>query len=236
MRPPEPPLRRILLGLDAVGPSASALAFAVSLAARLQAQLDTMLLTEADLSRAAALPFATEVSPLAGLERRLNDPLLRRSLQALSERLRTTMTQLAGPEQVRWSLQLAGRAEWDDLLAQPLEGSLFVLGHSPAPGFGPRRRSRKEQPRVCVAYDATPPGQAALQIATALDPEATCLRLTQADPASSPVTDSGTPRLIAWLGIFRPQTVVLPASWYAHRAGTLAPVLARMECTLLLVG
>jgi hypothetical protein len=236
MRPPEPPLRRILLGLDAVGPSASAIVFAVSLAARFQARLDTMLLTEADLSRAAALPFAIEVSPLAGLERRLDDPSLRRSLQALSERLRTTMTQLAAPEQVRWSLQLAGRAEWDDLLAQPLEGSLFVLGYPPAQGLGSQRRSGKEQPRVCVAYDETPPGQAALQVATALDPEATRLRLTRTDPTSSSVTDSGTPRLIACLGIFRPQTVVLPASWYTHRAGTLAPVLARIECTLLLVG
>ena len=236
MRPPEPPLRRILLGLDAVGPSVAALAFAVSLAARFQVQLDTMLLTEADLSRAAALPFATEVSSLAGLERRLNDPLLRRSLQALSEHLRTTMTRLAAPERVRWSLQLAGRAEWDDLLAQPLEGSLFVLGHPAAQGLGSHRRSTKEQPRVCVVYDETPPGQAALQIATALDPETTRLRLTSADPASSPVADSGTARLIACLGIFRPQTVVLPASWYAQHAGTLAPVLARIECTLLLVG
>ncbi len=236
MHPPEPPLRRILLGLDAVGPSASAIVFAVSLAARFQTRLDTMLLTEADLSRAAALPFAIEISPLAGLERRLDDPLLRRSLQALSERLRTTMTRLAAPGQVRWSLQLAGRAEWDDLLAQPLEGSLFVLGHPPAEGLGSQRRSRKEPPRVCVAYDETPPGQAALQVATALDPEAARLRLTPTAPTRSPFTESGTPRLIACLEIFRPQTIVLPARWYAHRAGTLAPVLARIECTLLLVG
>jgi hypothetical protein len=236
MRPPEPRQRRILLGLDAVGPSVPAISFAVTLAAHLQAQLDTMLLTQAGLARAAALPFATEISLLAGLERRLDDPMIRRSLQALSARLRLTMTQLAGPEQVRWSLQLAGWADWEALLARPAEGSLFVLGHGADQASRAHRRPGKETPGVCVVYDETPSGQAALQIATVIDPEAARLRLTQAVPANATATDPGTPRLIACLNLCRPQTVVLPASWYADRAKALTPVLARMECTLLLVG
>jgi hypothetical protein len=236
MRPPETRQRRILLGLDAVGPSIPAISFALTLAARLQAQLDTMLLTQPGLARAAALPFATEISLLAGLERRLDDPMIRRSLQALSERLRLTMTQLAGPERVPWSLQLADWMDWEGLLARPAEGSLYVLGPVADQASKAHRRLGKETPRVCVVYDETPSGQAALQIATIMDPEAARLRLTQAVPANATATDPGTPRLIACLGLFRPQTVVLPARWYASRSGALTPVLARMECTLLLVG
>ncbi len=63
-----------------------------------------MLLTQAGLARSATLPLATEVSLLAGLERRLDDHMIHRSLQALYARLRLTMTQLAEPEQGRWSL------------------------------------------------------------------------------------------------------------------------------------
>lgn len=232
MRRPEPGQRRILLGLDAVGPSIPAISFAVTLAARLQAQLDTMLLTQAGLARAAALPFATEVSLLAGLERRLDDPMIRRSLQALYERLRLRMTQLAEPEQVRWSLQLAGWTDWEGLLARPSEGSLFVLGHVADQASRAHRRLAKETPGVCVVYDETPSGQVALQIATVIDPEAARLRMTEA----ATVTDPGMLRLIACLNLSRPQTVVLPASWYAGRAKALTPILARMECTLLLVG
>ena len=237
MRHPEPRQRRILLGLDAVGPSLPAIAFAVTLAARLQAQLDTLLLTQAGLARAAALPFATEVSLLAGLERRLDDPMVRRSLQALCERLRLTMTQLAGPEQVRWSLQLAGWTDWEGLLARPSEGSLFVLGHVADRASRARSRPGKEAAGVvCVVYDETPSGQAALQIATLMDPEAARLRITQAVPTKATATDPGTPRLIACLNLFRPQTVVLPANWYAGHAEAITPALARRECTLLLVG
>jgi hypothetical protein len=236
MQHPEPPQRRILLGLDAVGPSIPAISFALTLAARLQAQLDTLLLTQAGLARAAALPFATEVSLLAGLERRLDDPMVRRSLQALYERLRLTMTQLAGPEQVRWSLQLAGWTDWEGLLARPSQGSLFVLGHVADQSSGARRRLGKGPAGVCVVYDETPSGQAALQIATLIDPEAARLRMTQAVPTKATVTDPDTPRLIACLNLFRPQTVVLPANWYAGHAEAITPVLAHMECTLLLVG
>jgi hypothetical protein len=236
MRHPEPGQRRILLGLDAVGPSIPAISFAVTLAARLQAQLDTMLLTQAGLARAAALPFATEVSLLAGLERRLDDPMIRRSLQALYERLRLRMTQLAAPAQVRWSLQLAGWTDWEGLLARPSEGSLFVLGHVADQASRAHRRLAKETPGVCVVYDETPSGQVALQIATVIDPEAARLRMTEAAPAPATETDPGMLRLIACLNLSRPQTVVLPASWYADRAKALTPILARMECTLLLVG
>jgi hypothetical protein len=234
--PPEPHLRRILLGLDAVGPSPAAISFAVELAIRFEAELETMLLTQAELGRAAGLPFATEISLLAGLERRLSAPLMRRSLQSLAERVRATMAQLAGPAQVRWSLQSAGWSEWEGLLAQPVEGSLFVLGHAGdhAPDRHPRYPAVK--PGVCVVYDESPSGRAALDIALALDPEPVRLPVIMAGMTGGAGPERGPDRLASCLARLRPRTLILPAGWYTARAAALKPVLTRSECNLLLVG
>ena len=234
--PPEPRLRRILLGLDAVGPSPAAITFAVELAVRFEAELETMLLIQAELGRAAALPFATEISLLAGLERRLSAPLMRRSLQSLTERVRATMAQLAGSAQVRWSLQSAAWSDWEGLLAQPMEGRLFVLGHAGDHVPVYQRAHPAAEPGVCVVYDESPSGRAALDIALALDPEPARLPVTTAGMTGEASREPGVDRLAGCLTRLRPQTLILPAVWYAARAAALKPVLKRSECNLLLVG
>ena len=234
MQANEPALRRVLLALDAAGPSPAAISFAVTLAARFEAELDTLLLTQTELARAVALPFASEISLLAGLERRLDTALMQRSLQSLAERVRTTMTQIATPVRVRWSLELAGWPDWERLLAQPISGSLFVLSHPPG-HTGSRESMRQRDSSVCVVHHEEPTGLAALEIATALDPGAIRLLVTRSQPDPDATRDPGMQRLLTCLQRQRPGTVVLPADWYAARAATLRPVFARMDCNLLLV-
>jgi hypothetical protein len=233
--PPEPRLRHILLGLDAVGPSPSAISFAVALAVRFEAELQTMLLIQAGLGRAAALPFATEISLLAGLERRLSAPLMRRSLESLTERVRVTVAQLADPAQVRWSLQSVEWSDWEGLLVQPMEGRLFVLGRAGDHVTVHRRAHPPAKPGVCVVYDESPSGRAALDIALALDPEPARLPVHTAGMTGDASPETGVDRLANCLTRLRPQTLILPAVWYAARATTLQPVLTRSECNLLLV-
>lgn len=236
MPPTEPQLRRILLALDAAGPSPAAMSLAVSLAARLQAELDTMLLTPAELTRAAALPFTTEISLLAGMERRLSTPLIERSLQGLVERVRATMRQLADPARIHWSLQLGAWAEWEGMLAQPLAGSLFVLRSAAERASGQLPRGATASEGVCVVHGDDPAGQAALDIARALDPTATCLAIDREGLSTPGTIDPTVARLLGCLSRLRPQTVVLPASWYGTRATQLRPVLSRVECNLVIVG
>jgi len=234
MQANEPALRRVLLALDAAGPSPAAISFAVTLAARFEAELDTLLLTQAELARAAALPFASEISLVAGMERRLDTALIQRSLQSLAERVRATMTRIATPVRVHWSLELAAWPDWEKRLAQPISGSLFVLSH-PTGHTGPRESTHRRDVGVCVVHHEDPFGVAALEIATALDPGAIRIPVTRSLPDPGVSSDPGTRRLLACLQRQRPGTVVLPADWYAARAGTLRPVFARMDCNLLLV-
>ena len=234
MQTSEPALRRVLLALDASGPSAAAIAFAVTLAARFEAELDTLLLSQAELARAAALPFASEISLLAGTERRLDTALMQRSLQSLAERVRATMTQIATPVRVRWSLELAAWPDWERRLAKPVSGNLFVLSHAPG-HTGSREPTRQQDSGVCVVHHEDPSGRAALEIATAIDPTATRLPVTGLPPDPTNTSDPGSRRLLACLQRLRPGTVVLPADWYAARVRTLRPVFARTDCNLLLV-
>lgn len=227
-------LRRVLLALDAAGPSTSAIAFAVDLAARFEAEIDTMLLTPAELDRAAALPFASEISLLVGFERRLDSAVMQRSLKSLADRVRATMTQVTGPAQVRWSLALGAWPDWEQRLLAPAAGSLFVLSHPPA-STGARLAPRSDQSGVCVVHHEASSGRAALEIATALDPEATRVPVAALPVDADTEDDPGTLRLLACLERFRPATVVLPSDWYLGRTHRLRRPLARLDCNLLLV-
>jgi hypothetical protein len=219
-------LRRILLALDMAGPAPATLSFAVTLAARFEAELNALLLTQTELTRAADLPFATEVSLLAGMERRLNAPLMRRTLQVVSARVQAMMAELAAPERVRWSLQMAGKTGWEGLLQELGEGSLLVLGHR-GNHLPVTRRPRPVQGGVCVVCDEGPSGAAALALAQLLDPQATAIRLAAVAQDAA---------LTAWLMVVRPATLVVPARLMAEHAATVRRLIGRLGCTLVVVG
>ncbi|AGA35207.1 hypothetical protein TVNIR_3577 [Thioalkalivibrio nitratireducens DSM 14787] len=228
-------LRRILLALDAGGAVPSALSLAVTIASRFGGQLEALLLAQAELTRAAEFPFASEVSLLFGLERPLNAPIMRRSLQTLSARVQSMMTQLADPARIPWSLQVTERRQWEGLLAAPGEGSLLVLTHAghhvlaslaPAPGG------------LYLLHDDSPAGQLARALAVALEPQ--CAHTRWSDPGDaglSPAADvPEVARLLADLRRLRPGILILPAARYREIEGVLRPLIARLECTVLLVG
>jgi len=171
---------------------------------------------------------------LAGMERRLDAAMLQRRMHSLAERVRATMTEIATPVRVRWSLELAVWPDWEERLAQPISGSLFVLSH-PTGHTGPRESMHRREFGVCVVHHEDPCGVAALEIATALDPGAIRIPVIRSLPDPGVGSDPGTRRLLACLQRQRPGTVVLPADWYAARSRTLRPVFERMDCNLLLV-
>ncbi|ACL71359.1 hypothetical protein Tgr7_0260 [Thioalkalivibrio sulfidiphilus HL-EbGr7] len=219
-------LKRILLAMDVSGPMPATLSFAVTLAARFEAEFQALVLAQTQLARAAALPFATEVSLLAGMERRLSTASLQRSLEGLSARLNAMITELTAPARVPWSLAPAGKSAWEELLLELGEGSLLVLGHDghhlPVAG-GP------VEDGVCVLYDDSPAGHAALALADALDRRATPLHVASGDEPSAT-------RVLARLTSLRPRILILPAAFLAQHAAALRPLLTRLGCTVLVVG
>lgn len=219
-------LRRVLLALDVVGAPPAMLSFAVTLAAHFEAELEAMLLAQSQLSRAATLPFASEVSLLAGMERRLSGALMERSLRGLTARIQTMMAELAGPARIRWTLQTAAKRGWEDLLAELDAGSLLVSGHDGRYAAAPGARASSG---ACVVYDDTPAGQDALAIAEAVDTGAQRIEVTSAEPQRMA-------RVAARLLSLRPGTLILPAAVLARHAPILHPLLARLGCTVVVVG
>jgi hypothetical protein len=220
-------LRRILLAVDITGaPPPAFVSFAIALAARFEAELQAMLLTRTELTRAASLPFATEVSLLAGAERRLSASLMERTLQLMTARVQAMMAELAAPARVRWSLMAAGKPRWEDLLADLGEGNLLIwrdeARHVPVPGA-------PGHDGVCVIHDETPAGRATLVLAEFLEPGAGRIAVAASDPAAGS-------RLVAGLMSLRPRTVILPAHCFAEYAPLLRPALARLGCTVVVVG
>jgi hypothetical protein len=216
-------MRRILLALDMAGPAPATLSFAVTLAARFEAELNALLLAQTELTRAADLPFATEVSLLAGMERRLNAPLMRRTLQVVSARVQAMMAELAAPARVRWSLQVAGKTGWEGLLQELGADSLLVLGHE---GNHLPVTRRPAQGGVCVVYDDGPSGAAALGLARLLDPHATRIPLAAAGKDAA---------LTARLMVLRPATLIVPAGFMAGHAATVRRLTGRLGCNLVVV-
>ena len=218
-------LRRVLLALDVAGAPPSMLSLAVTLAARFEIELEAMLLAQSQLSRAATLPFASEVSLLAGMERRLSGPQMQRSLRGLAARVQVMMAELAGPARIRWTLQIAAKRGWEELLAELDEGSLLVSGQDGGYAAAPGARANSA---ACVIYDDTAAGQDALAVAEAVDAGAERIRVASAEPER-------IARLAARLLSLRPRTLFLPAAILADHAPVLRPVLARLGCTVVVV-
>lgn len=219
-------LKRILLAMDVSGPLPATLSFAVTLAARFEAEFQALVLAQTQLVRAAALPFATEVSLLAGMERRLSTASLQRSLSTLSARLDAMIRELTAPARVPWSLTPAGKSAWEELLSGLGEGSLLVLGHD---GHHLPATAGPVEDGVCVLDDDSPAGHVALALGDALDRRATVLRVAVGD-------ENAATRVLARLRSLRPRILILPAALLDRHAAALRPLLTRLGCTALVVG
>lgn len=83
----EPRVRRVVLALEPDGHAGSAVAMALALARHFAADLLGLMIEDEALLRAAALPFATEVSREGGVERRLDTAAVERRFRRAARHL-----------------------------------------------------------------------------------------------------------------------------------------------------
>jgi len=181
------PIRRVLLALDAAGPGPATLDAAAGLAFRLDAELAAVLVEEADLLRATALPSSRHLA-LPGGER-LDLDAVGAGVRASADRARSLLEAAAARRQVRWSFQAmreravrelleTGGAEELLVVERPRDrlagmGGLTGLlgaataGTRPVLVLGPAMRPGGARPggRVSVVWDESESAAAALDLA-----------------------------------------------------------------------
>ena len=88
----EPAVAQILFALDAASHNLDSVESAVTLAVRLQAELQGLFVEDTDLLRIAELPFAREVVGPSGHERQLSGNHMARSLRAQASQARELLS------------------------------------------------------------------------------------------------------------------------------------------------
>lgn len=124
----QPPIRRILIALDASPPSMSALEAAAALAARANAELLGVFIEDVNLLRLASLPFAAEIGVLLPRARPLTAEEMERHLRAQRTRAERAIEKVARRLQLRWSFRAARGETVTELLAAAVDADLMALG------------------------------------------------------------------------------------------------------------
>lgn len=137
--PATPTIRRILVALDASPASRFAVATAVSLARRFEAQLMGLFVEDRDLLRVARLPFAREVGPFAFAPRPLAADDLQRQLRAQAERLRRILRLAAETQGIPWEFRVKRGPVAAEVLAAGAEADLVILGRAGRSLMAPQR-------------------------------------------------------------------------------------------------
>ena len=181
------PFRQILVALDASPHSRAALGLAVQLAADLEADLEGLFVKDADLLRAAQLPFAEEVRTHSVSPKALSDRRVQRQLRHQAERAEAALQEATERAQVSYnfrvvegqvSQQLLQAAEDTDLVAMGKTStrssrrrlgttSRTLLAESPAPVLVLRRATRRRPP-LFTYYDGSDTARSALRTAAQL--------------------------------------------------------------------
>ncbi len=181
-------VRRILVALDASPHSQAALAAAVELAARFDAELIGLFVEDIALLHLAEAPFAREIGLYAPARQPLNAAHVLRQFRARAERVQQALQRAATRAQVRWTFQVTrgpiiaevlaaasaadlvilGKAGWSLTLRGHLGSTArAVLAEAPCPALALRRGIKLETP-IRVMYDGSPLAQKALAAALAL--------------------------------------------------------------------
>src|SRR5512137_2232522 len=98
---------RVLVALAASPQSRAAVETAIGLAAAVGARLDALYVEDANLMRLAALPFASETSPLTGIRRSLPLAEIERALRVEANRLERLLAHAAEQARIEWTFQVA---------------------------------------------------------------------------------------------------------------------------------
>ncbi|MFQ5971750.1 MAG: hypothetical protein ACE5Q3_05410 [Alphaproteobacteria bacterium] len=123
-------LKRILLALDASERGASAIDIATLLAAGLEAELEGVFVEDAELIKAAGLPFTRLVHSQAGAVGPLDARLMRRALAARAERAQRDLAAAAGRRGVTWSFRITSRQVAEEVTGQPERRDLITVAGS----------------------------------------------------------------------------------------------------------
>lgn len=121
-------IRRILVALDASPHSMAALAAAVELAARLEAELLGLFVEDVELLRLADSPYARELLYPLATEAPLNRASMESKLRAQSEQARQALAAAAKHSQVRWSFRTVRGDVASEVLAAATEADLLAMG------------------------------------------------------------------------------------------------------------
>ena len=178
--------RRILVALDSSAASREALVAATAIARRLGAELEGIFVEDADVLRAAGLPFASQLSLPSGAAHPLDRRVLEAELRALAAAAREALADAAGAGGVGWSFRVARGQVSVELLHAAGRADLLVLGRTgrglaPGPGGTARRAAaaakgpvllhgggaRLDRP-LLVAYDGSAASERALDAAARL--------------------------------------------------------------------
>ncbi|MDH3693088.1 MAG: universal stress protein [Gammaproteobacteria bacterium] len=107
MNPPSKTnVKRILVAVDTSPRSLAPLEMAVNLAARMQAQLETLFIEDMNLLNLAGLPFAKELDRTSGEARALNAPNITYALQNQAQRLRQLLQTFSEQKQIKTNLRV----------------------------------------------------------------------------------------------------------------------------------
>ena len=185
-RPPERTLKRILVALDASRASLDALSAAAALAERLGAELGGLFVEDEILLRLGGHPFARQMRLPSGDWGPLERGSIEADLRAMASRAREALARAAGPRHLAWTFRVARGRVSLEVIAAAEEADLLVLGvsgHRLTRGPGETARAAAARapvsvllltrgatvgPPIMAAYDGSPAGDRALDLAARL--------------------------------------------------------------------
>lgn len=161
-------IERVVVAIDALCAMPGALYAGVQLAAALEAELAAVFLENADLVRAAALPFLRETGAVSGTVRPMGPAAMRRTLHADAEQARAAVAEAATASGLAWHFEIERNRRLPALCASVATVGLLVVGHAP-PSATFSARSGLERPGpVAVVLRDVPAARRALRAACAL--------------------------------------------------------------------
>lgn len=121
-------VRRILLPLDSSTLSRRTLEIAADLAGTFEAELVGMFVKEANLLNLAELPFTRIIDQRSGERRELSRDSMEQALDALSEKARAMLSDLARQKQIAWSFQVRTGEPMEAAVAESGQFDLVAVG------------------------------------------------------------------------------------------------------------
>ena len=192
MSDPKVPLltiRRIVVAVDASPHSHAALEAAVDMASRFQAELLALFVEDANVLRAAELPFTHEVGQYSALRHAMERPRMERKLRARSRRIEESFRLLVDRGSVHGTFRVTrgsvvaeihsaareadvlvvGRAGWSQIRRPKLGSTARAACNDDAPGVTVILREGEHiTPPILVVYDGSSLGDHTLKIAAML--------------------------------------------------------------------